>query len=334
MRDAVDHAAIDRAVAMLREGGLVAFPTETVYGLGADALNPAAVRAVFRLKGRPSTNPLIVHVADAQAAADVCADWPRNAAVLADRFWPGPLTLVLPKGGALPDEVVAGGDTVALRCPDHPVALALLRAFGGPLVGPSANPSGRVSPTTAAHVREVFEERDVLVLDGGPCRVGIESTVLSLAGQRPRVLRAGAISAADLSDALGETIDDDAGGRERSDGGIIASPGRFASHYAPRAPAALLARDELVGRLDRSSISGEHRFVAIVLAPVDIESVDGLSEILMPAEAGAYAQRLYAALHEADERAPEAILIEEPASSGSMWDAIRDRLRRACAPGA
>jgi L-threonylcarbamoyladenylate synthase len=334
MRHAADHAAIDRAVDLLREGRLVAFPTETVYGLGADAMNPAAVRAVYRLKGRPSTNPLIVHVADAHAAEEVSRDWSGDAAVLAERFWPGPLTMVLSKGGGLPDEVVAGGDTVALRCPDHPVALALLRAFGGPLVGPSANPSGRVSPTTAAHVREAFEESDVFVLDGGPCRVGIESTVVSLVGQRARVLRAGVISAADIADALGKEIDDDAEGRDRSDARAIASPGRFASHYAPRAPAALLGREAMVSELDRARISGEHRFVAIVLAPVDIESVDGLSEILMPMEAGAYAQRLYAALHEADERAPVRILIEEPSFSGPLWDAIRDRLRRACAPSA
>ncbi len=332
MRNRADHDAIDPAAALLRDGRLVAFPTETVYGLGADALNAKAVCEVFRLKGRPATNPLIVHVADAEAAARLCRDWPRAAEILAERFWPGPLTIVVPRGEGIPDEVVAGGDTIALRCPDHPLALALLRSFGGPLVGPSANPSGRVSPTTAAHVRAAFAERDVFVLDGGPCRVGIESTVVSVSSDRATVLRAGAIDASAIADALGEPIDDDTEGRER--GAVaMASPGRFASHYAPRAPAALLSREELVSALDHARISGEHRFAAIVLAPVDIESVDGLCEILMPSRAEAYAQRLYAAMHEADEGAPERILIEAPESKGPMWDAIRDRLRRACAEG-
>ncbi len=333
MRDGPDQAAIEHAVSLLRDGRLVSFPTETVYGLGADALNPDAVRAVFRLKGRPSTNPLIVHLADAEAASEVCGSWPRAAAILAERFWPGPLTIVVPKGQSVPDEVVAGGETVALRCPDHPVALALLRAFGGPLVGPSANPSGRVSPTTAAHVRDAFDESEVFVLEGGPCRVGIESTVVSVISDRARVLRAGAIGADAIAQALGEPVDDDAAARERA-GTPMPSPGRFASHYAPRAPASLLDREELLSELDRAKISAEHRCAAIVLSPVDIESVDGLSEILMPADADAYAQRLYAALHEADERSPERILIEAPRGVGSMWDAIRDRLRRACADNA
>lgn len=320
---------VDLAARRLRAGGLVAFPTETVYGLGADARNPDAVRAVFRLKGRPATNPLIVHVAGVEQARALCAGWPASADRLAERFWPGPLTIVLPRSGAVPDEVAAGGPTVALRCPDHPVALALLRAFGGPLVGPSANPSGGVSPTTAEHVRRAFDERDALVLDGGPCRVGIESTVVSLAHTPPRVLRAGAISAQDIADALGCDVETDAEAVD-SAGRALFSPGRFASHYAPAAPAELLDRADLLAELAREG--GTRRVAALVFEPVDVESVDGVAEILMSADAQAYAQRLYAALHEADETRPERILIERPLGAGALWDAVRDRLRRACAP--
>jgi L-threonylcarbamoyladenylate synthase len=330
VRRDVDTLAIDRASARLREGKVVAFPTETVYGLGADALNTDAVREVFRLKGRPSTNPLIVHVLDASMAQRVCAAWPAEAQALASAFWPGPLTIVLPKRADIPDEVSAGGETVGVRCPDHPVALSLLRAFAGPLVGPSANPSGRVSPTTAAHVRESFDENDVMVLDGGPCRVGIESTVVSLVGSSARVLRAGAIGASDLERVLGEHVDIDTHARAET-GAPMDAPGRFASHYAPGAPASLLGRDELVSELDRTRIRDEHRVSALVLAPIDVESVDGLTEIIMPLDAPSYAQRLYAALREADETRPERIMIERPDARGDLWDAIRDRLTRACA---
>lgn len=331
MRTDVDTGAIEQAATRLRDGRVVAFPTETVYGLGADVMNPRAVREVFRLKGRPSTNPLIVHVLDASMAQRVCAQWPPRAQALASAFWPGPLTIVLPRRADLPSEVSAGGETVGVRCPDHPVALALLRAFGAPLVGPSANPSGRVSPTTAAHVHESFNDKDVMVLDGGPCRVGIESTVVSLVGPSARVLRAGAIGASDLERALGERVDVDIGSRAET-GAPMDAPGRFASHYAPGAPASLLGRDELVSELDRARIRDEHRVSAIVLSPVDIESVDGLTEVIMPHDAPSYAQRLYAALREADENRPERILIERPETRGDLWDAIRDRLTRACAP--
>lgn len=319
---------IAAAVERLREGRAVAFPTETVYGLGADARSPTAVREVFRLKNRPPSNPLIVHVADASGARAVVAHWPSRAQALADRFWPGPLTIVLRAADSVPREVTGGGDTVAVRCPDHPVALALLRAFGGPLVGPSANPSGSLSPTCAEHVRESFDERSVMVLDGGPCRVGIESTVVSLAHDPARILRSGAIGADELADALGESLDIDTHAADAAEGSALASPGRLASHYAPDAPAFLRSPDEIAAELGR----GTGSVVVLSHAPLDAPVREGVTLIAMPTTDRAYAHRLYAALHEADELGPERILIEHPRGEGPVWDAVRDRLRRACAP--
>jgi L-threonylcarbamoyladenylate synthase len=194
---------LSRAAQLLREGGLVAFPTETVYGLGALALDGLAVRGIYAAKGRPATNPLIVHVPGAAEARALCAAWPGEAARLCETFWPGPLTLVLPRTAAVPDEVTAGGATVAVRAPAHPAAQALLRAVGAPLAAPSANRSEHVSPTSAGHVLADLDGRIDAVLDGGPCRLGIESTVLSLAHGPPRLLRAGAISRARLEELLG-----------------------------------------------------------------------------------------------------------------------------------
>jgi L-threonylcarbamoyladenylate synthase len=191
------------AAAVLRRGGLVAFPTETVYGLGADATNADAVTKIFAAKGRPSTNPLIVHVADAAVARRYATAWPPAAAQLADRFWPGPLTLVLPKAPDIVPAVTAGLNTVGLRVPDHPVALQLLREFGGAVAAPSANRSNRVSPTTADHVREELGDAVDLVLDGGPCRVGIESTVLDLTTERPTILRPGGLSREQIEAVVG-----------------------------------------------------------------------------------------------------------------------------------
>ena len=185
---------IKEAVRIVRAGGLVAFPTETVYGLGADATNPAAVGKIFQAKGRPPTNPLIVHVADIAVGKKYAAEWPKTAQLLAEKFWPGPLTLVLLKSRSIVDEVTAGKNTVGLRVPNHPLALELLRQFNGPLAAPSANRSTRVSPTTAQHVHDELGDKVDLILDGGPCTVGIESTVLDLTVDPPIILRPGAIT--------------------------------------------------------------------------------------------------------------------------------------------
>lgn len=310
---------LSAALARLRAGGLVAFPTETVYGLGADALNPEAIRRVFELKGRPATNPLIVHISGEAMARSVTSAWPAEASTLAQEFWPGPLTIVLPKASRIPDLVTAGGPTVGVRCPDHHLTLTLIDAFG-PLVGPSANPSGRVSPTTAAHVRASFREDDVVVLDGGPCRAGIESTVVSL-GDEPQVLRPGVISAEDICAALGRRVSPHEPGHIAE--GTSQSPGQLASHYAPHTPVRLAPRADIAAELRRSI----DPTIAIVMGPLDTPTPH--AAILMPDSPEAYAARLYAALREADECAATLILIEQPPTTGPIWEAIADRLRRA-----
>lgn len=323
---------IAEAARRLRAGGLVAFPTETVYGLGADALNPAAVARVFALKGRPAHNPLIVHVADAEAARPLAAHWSEHARRLAKSFWPGPLTIVVPRSALVPDVVTGGGDTVALRCPDHPLALALLRAFGGPMVGPSANRSGSVSPTTAAHVRAAFDSADVVVIDGGPCRVGIESTVVSLVGEAPMVLRRGVVGPDRIAAALGVAVSD-APSPTLGPSAALSSPGMLPSHYAPDASVLLFSAGSPPRELERSPRP------IVVLALSDSfqlprESRGPRTLVPMPTDADAYGAKLYAALREADDARAEMILVEEPREAGPMWDAIRDRLARAAAPRA
>ena len=294
--------AIARAAQTLRAGGLVAFPTETVYGLGADARSPAAVGAVFLRKGRPASNPLIVHVDGVEMARSVVAEWPARADALAARFWPGPLTLVLAKEPGLPAAVTAAGETVAVREPDHPVALELIRVSGRPLVAPSANPSGAVSPTTAEHVEADFP--DLLILDGGPCRAGIESTVLDLTGPgAARVLRQGVVTPEEVAAVLGEPVAVGAVAR------AARSPGVAGAHYAPRAPVRLVAPEEV--------------------AP------EGVARVKLPESAVESAARLYATLREADAAGPEGIWVEAPTPEqlagpeGSLWRAILDRLQRA-----
>ncbi len=312
---------IAKAVARLKAGGVVAFPTETVYGLGADAFNEAAVRRVFELKGRPANNPLIVHVSGEEMAQRVAARgaWSKEAAALGRAFWPGPLTIVVPRSPDLPPIVTAGGPTVAVRAPDHHVTLSLIEGFGGALVGPSANPSGRVSPTTGAHVRASFGEDDVLVLDGGPCRGGIESTVVSIGGQ-PRVLRQGLISADEISRVLGGPVAV-AAGEVAASGAAAPSPGMQQRHYSPRSRTALAAAGDLPGLMR----GGRAAVLSTSLKGVPSPHV----LIRMPNEAREYAARLYAALREADELGVDLILVERPEGENSIWNAIRDRLQRA-----
>lgn len=316
------------AIARLRGGGLVAFPTETVYGLGADAFNADAVRRVFEVKGRPSQNPLIVHVSGPDMAAAVVARWPREAARLAEAFWPGPLSLILPAAPRVPPEVTAGATTVAVRAPAHPLTLALIEAFGSPLVGPSANRSGGVSPTCAQHVQAEFSEDDVLVLDGGPCRGGIESTVLWLADESWRVLRPGLVSAAAIEAVLGRAVGGPAPDGLSDDtqtplGGAL-SPGLLGRHYAPRTPAALATLEE-ISRAGRDT-------VVIVHSPGLVRA--GASVIELPPDASGYARGLYEALRRADALNAAHLLIEPPpasppAAEADLWGAIADRLRRA-----
>lgn len=323
---------LDRAVDTLRQEGLVAFPTETVYGLGADGLNPRAVEQVFKLKGRPKNNPLILHVHDKAQARLLTSNWLPTAEKLAEKFWPGPLTIALPKAAHVPDVVTAGGDSVAIRCPDHPLTLELLRKFNGPLVGPSANPSGRISPTAAAHVRSYFAPQEVFVLDGGACRAGIESTVISLSQPTPTILRVGLIGVEELSDVLGMKVAvmDSLGRPPIADGSTqpLASPGMLASHYAPQTRTLLVSAESI-----RQAMNAPSPTVA-ALAHSPIPSIAPHLLISMPREGDAYAANLYAALMRADAAGVASILIEQPNMSDEhpVWPAVLDRLMRACAP--
>lgn len=319
---------IARALERLSGGGVVAFPTETVYGLGADALSGAAVRRVFELKGRPSNNPLIVHVSGAEMAREmVVAAWPAEAEELARAFWPGPLTLVLPKAGGIPDEVTCGGPTVGVRCPDHAVTLTLLDVFGRPLVGPSANPSGGVSPTRAEHVAASFSEEQVLVLDGGACRGGIESTVLWLAGGPVRILRPGLATAEEIEGVLGVQVGR-AGGGARVEGEVLASPGMLERHYAPSARAVRLSESEMPELLARLA---ERSAPVVVLACGEVEVPRPHVVIGMPGDAAGFAARLYDALRTADAGGPSmiAVVLPEAARGKGLWAAVEDRVRRA-----
>ena len=317
----VSDAQVDNAVAVLRAGGLVAFPTETVYGLGADAANPAAVKRIFEVKGRPATHPVIVHLADAVQVANWAREIPEAARVLARKFWPGPLTVILKRAAQVSDVVTGGQDTVALRVPSHPVAQRLLRAFGGGIAAPSANRHGRVSATTAAHVRSEFGEAVDCVLDGGEADVGIESTIIDLSGAKPALLRLGVITAAQLEQALGAPLG-------APDPDAPRAPGTLARHYAPQTMLIVTELDllmELAATLTRVG----KRVAVLALAgrrPVQ----ERLLWAAAPGDAAAYAHALYANLRALDEAGCEAILVERPPQTAE-WAAINDRLARAAA---
>jgi L-threonylcarbamoyladenylate synthase len=327
----LDLDLLERAAERLRRGGVVAFPTETVYGLGADATNPDAISEVFRLKGRPSNNPLIVHVTGPEMAAELVERWTPRAERLARAFWPGPLTLVLPRRATVPGVITGGGPTVAVRAPDHPMAGALLFTLGRPLVGPSANRSGGVSPTRAEHVREAFDAERVMVLDGGACAMGIESTVIDLSGPTARVLRPGVIGAAALSEALGEGV---LGGGELSlptGDGALAAPGMLASHYAPRTRAVMVDPEDL------EEVCEDHGRVVVLAYSLRVEVAPPHTLVRLPAGARDYAAALYSALREADAQGADLIALTPPPTSGetegetAIWQAVHDRLRRATA---
>jgi L-threonylcarbamoyladenylate synthase len=329
---AVDAAAVARAAALLAAGGLVVFPTETVYGLGADADNEAAVRAIFAAKGRPADHPLIVHVAGSEAIDAWSRDAPEAARRLAQAFWPGPLTLVLPRSRRARDVVTGGQPSVGLRCPAHPWARALLAAFtevrgdaAAALAAPSANRFGRISPTTAAHVRADLGQkpdgRVDMILDGGSCPVGIESTIVDLSADAPRLLRPGAITRRQLEALLGVALPDAGGDAPRA-------PGRLASHYAPRTPLELLPGARLPARIN--ALRGTRLAVLAPAAALLDWPADVVLRLLAPADAHDYARRLYALLHQLDESGAARILVAAP-PAGEPWEAVHDRLRRAAA---
>jgi L-threonylcarbamoyladenylate synthase len=308
------------AARTLAGGGIVAFPTETVYGLGAHAELTDAIARVFAIKGRPPGHPLIVHGADA-AILDRYADAvPPDARVLADAFWPGPLTLVVRRARTVPDAVTGGRDTVGLRVPDQPLAHAMLAALGAGVAAPSANLFGRTSPTTAAHVREDLGGRVDLILDGGPCTVGVESTILDLTEDIPTILRSGGVSAEAVEQVLGRGI-------RRTATGPARAPGMLASHYAPNAAVILIADDDVAGRLAALRSAGA---TVAVIGASGLRADDPTAIVLRPAgnRPEDIAHDLYRLLREADARGADAILVVPPAGDGIAL-AVRDRLARA-----
>ncbi len=332
IRPGDDPEAIRQAADLIRAGGLVAFPTETVYGLGADALDPDAVARLFEAKGRPRFDPLIVHLASPAEIDRYAERVDPRARVLVGRFWPGPLTVVLPRRTSaagtpeIPDIVTAGLDTVALRMPDHPVARALLEAAARPIAAPSANPFGYVSPTTAAHVQEQLGASVDLILDGGPCRVGVESTVVELTGEAPLLLRPGGVPLEALEALVGPVA---VALREPDAEGAALAPGQLPSHYAPRTPFTLLAGRNDPARLARRRPDERVGLLALAPAPdagrfaaVEVLSADGdLHEA---------AQRLFGAMRRLDAAGVDRI-VAEPCPEVGLGRAIMDRLRRAAA---
>jgi L-threonylcarbamoyladenylate synthase len=304
---------IQKAAQILRSGGLVVFPTETVYGLGANALDPAAVRKIFALKGRPATSPLIVHVASIEEARSLAAEWPPEAERLARQYWPGPLTLVMPKKAQIPDEVTAGLPTVGLRIPRHPLALALLREAGIPIAAPSANRFTQLSPTTAQHVHDAFGGETPFLLDGGPCEVGLESTVIAVTPEGLEVLRPGmAFVETEAAESAGQK---QSGAPDKTTDAAHRSPGQHKKHYSPRTRVILVGRGFLPreGRgaylwLDYSARADHKR--------------------RMPDSAEEYAAQLYGTLHELDTQGFDWIAVELPPDT-LEWAAVRDRLTRA-----
>jgi L-threonylcarbamoyladenylate synthase len=308
-----------RAAELLAAGELVALPTETVYGLGADASNPTASAKIFAAKGRPANHPLIVHLADASQLPEWAREIPPEALALAKAFWPGPLTLILKKQPGVPEVVTGGQDTVGIRIPDHPVAQALLRAFGGGIAAPSANRFGRISPTTARHVAAELADQVALILDGGACDVGIESTILDLSRETPAILRPGAIGADAIAAVIGRRPSE-ASQAAPSDAPRVS--GSLPGHYAPRTPLEILAPAALDARLARD---GERCAVLARRQPSDLPHQVWIAA---PLDAAGYAHGLYANLRALDFSGAVAILVEA-LPTGAEWTAIHDRLGRA-----
>jgi len=326
---ALFDAAVKRAAEFLRRGGVVALPTETVYGLAANALDEKAVARIFQIKGRPATNPVIVHVAGMEMAKRCVNDWTPNAEKLAKAFWPGPLTLVLPRAKEIPDPVTAGGATVGVRWPGHPLIQAVIRACGFPLAAPSANLSRRVSPTSAGHVYQQLGDNISMIVDGGQSQVGIESTVLDLTVSPPEILRPGMIHAQALAAVCGEV--------QRPTSNVqgldsaLRSPGLLKKHYSPKARLVVLNWRNDADLNSQLSTLNLPRSTCHIIAHTTIPSGENLARVsVIPHDAEAFARALYAELHRCDEAGAEWIVVEAPPETPA-WSAIADRLQRAAA---
>ena len=323
-----DERGLTRAVTILRRGGLVAFPTETVYGLGARALDPAALAKVFEAKGRPATHPLIAHVLGTAGARALASEWPEVAERLARAFWPGPLTLVVPKASHVPGALTGGGDSVGVRAPSHPIAIALLRALAEPIAAPSANRFQTLSPTTADHVAASLGDRVELILDGGPCESGIESTVVDVRGDAPRILRLGALDYPTLAAVAPELIDAPEDAYIADEAAVRASPGMARRHYAPRTPLILApSRDAAIAEAVARAAKGE-KVALLLLEKVEGDLKGNVRVVALGGEALGYAKGMFAALHSLDAGGAGTI-VAEPVPVGPAWRAIADRMRRA-----
>ena len=310
---------VELAAAKLRAGGVVAFPTETVYGLGADATNVEAVKRVFAIKRRPADHPLIVHIASVEYLDELAREIPEGARRLAARFWPGPLTLILKRQPRVPDVVTGGQDSVGLRVPNHPLARALLTAFGAGVAAPSANRYGRVSATSAAHVRAELGEEVDIILDGGACTVGIESTIVSFVEDAPRLVRPGAVTPAMLAETLGTPVPVGAT--------TVRAPGTHAAHYAPATPTVLVPTAGYWVELLAQAAQGLN-LVALHYTQAPIGLPSNVTALALPETSEGYARALYDNLRRADALGANRLLVEEPPAS-EAWAAIRDRLQRA-----
>jgi L-threonylcarbamoyladenylate synthase len=316
-----DAKVIQKAADLLCEGKLVAIPTETVYGLGADARNPDAIKRIFAAKGRPADHPLIVHIPDASYLSAWAVDIPDSALILAERFWPGPLTLVLKKQTNVPMEITGGQATVALRVPNHPVALVLLKVFGGGIAAPSANRFCRISPTQASHVQEELGDAVDLILDGGECEVGLESTIVDLSEAKPRLLRPGQISRSEIEKVLQQTLE------LPDDKEEVHAPGRMEVHYSPKTPT-FLCSAELIKNVQQG-FAFKHVHKLGVLAYSHEIRQDRYTDIMtMPVSADKYAHDLYGKLRDLDNSGVDIILVEQPPQT-QEWQAVNDRLNKA-----
>ena len=316
---AVNPQSIEQAAALLRQGKLVAIPTETVYGLGADAANPEAVAKIFAAKGRPADHPLIVHLAYALQIKDWAIDIPEAAWQLASEFWPGPLTMVLRKKASVPLAVTGGQDTVALRVPNNPVALWLLRVFGGGIAAPSANRFGRISPTLAQHVADELGDAVDCILDGGPCSVGLESTIIDLTDSQPTILRPGRITRSQLEEVLQAPV-------SLKSQHKIRAPGMLAAHYAPGTPAYLCEAGRLLNEFDDQCAQGKQ--VGVLAFSPELSELPCEHLLHLPDKAEEYEAALYSALRKLDSFGLDSILVEQPPAL-EEWAAVNDRLGKA-----